>query len=449
MISRLSRWWKARRRVPQAAGPRAGDEHLLRAADSLRRLLEDPGIPPEVREALAADYAQIEAMLEKLERGDLHVSVFGRVSVGKSALLNALLGQPAFEVGVLHGTTRVSGIARVEEHTAAGVHLIDTPGIDEFGGEERERLAHEVAGRSDLVLFVVEGDLTQTELSALDALLGAQRPLLLVLNKADRYTEGERAALLRRLGEHARGRVPEANIVAAAALPAERRVLRVRPDGSEEESREPQPPDVTALRARMFEVLEAEGKTLAAMNAALFAGELADRVGERIAAARADIAARVIRSYCLGKGVAVALNPVPLADLVAAAGLDVALVTHLSKVYNLPLSRAEAGRLVATIAGAVAGLMAVVYGTHLMSSGLKTVTAGLSTALTAGVQGAAAWYATVVVGRAAEQYLRAGKSWGEGGPKQVLSEIVRSLDRDSILAEARAEIQARLRRTRS
>ncbi len=443
-MSRWSSWWRRLRRREQAP-ERDGDDHLLRAADSLRRLLDDPSIPAEVRESLAADYAQVEAMLDKLERGDLHVSVFGRVSVGKSALLNALLGHDAFEVGVLHGTTRVSGMARVEEHSAGGVHLIDTPGIDEFEGEAREALAFEVARRSDLLLFVVDGDLTQTELSALDTLLATQRPLLVVLNKSDRYTAGERQALLLRMVEHARGRVPADNIVAAAALPAPRLVVRADADGIEREEREARGPDIDALRTRMFEVLAAEGKTLAALNAALFAGDLADRVGERIAQARADIAARVIRSYCLGKGVAVALNPVPLADLVAAAGLDVAMVMHLSRVYNLPMTRAEAGRLVGSIAGAVAGLMAVVYGTHLMSTALKTVTVGLSTAITAGLQGAAAWYATVVVGRAAEQYFRAGKSWGDGGPKQVLKDIVEGLDRDSILAEARAEILSRLR----
>lgn len=445
MISKLSGWWRSFRRRPESKAP-DDDGHLLRAADSLRRLLDDPSIPPEVRESLAADYAQVEAMLDKLERGHLHVAVFGRVSVGKSALLNALLGRAVFEVGVLHGTTRVSGIAHVEERSEDGVHLIDTPGIDEFEGEAREALAYEVAARSDLLLFVAEGDLTQTELAALDTLLDTQRSLLLVLNKADRYTGSEIEALVNRLAIHARGRVPAENIVAVAALPGPRTVVRTEADGREHEAREPREPDVAALRTRMFEVLEAEGKTLAALNAALFAGALADRVGERIAAARADVAGRLIRSYCLGKGIAVALNPLPLADLVAAAGLDVALVMHLSKVYNLPMTRAEAGRLVASIAGAVAALMAVVYGTHLMSAALKTVTVGLSVAITAGIQGAAAWYATVVVGRAAEQYLRAGKSWGEAGPKAVLRDIVDSLDRESILAEARAEILARLRR---
>jgi GTPase len=65
--------------------------------------------------------------------------------------------------------------------------------------------------------------------------------------------------------------------------------------------------------------------------------------------------------------------------------------------------------------------------------------------LTAGAQGALAWYATLLVARAAERYLAAGKSWGEKGPKRVVREIVDSLDRDSVLREAREEILGRLR----
>src|SRR4051812_11764800 len=79
------------------ASPR-GDAHSVQAAESLRALLDDPHIPTAVRSSLAADFARLEAMLGKLERGELHIAVFGRVSVGKSALANALLGEDAFAV---------------------------------------------------------------------------------------------------------------------------------------------------------------------------------------------------------------------------------------------------------------------------------------------------------------------------------------------------------------
>ena len=64
--------------------------------------------------------------------------------------------------------------------------------------------------------------------------------------------------------------------------------------------------------------------------------------------------------------------------------------------------------------------------------------------LTAGAQGAVAYYSTYVVGRAAEAYLAAGCSWGVGGPKRVIREILDGIDRDSMLAQARQDILARI-----
>ncbi len=385
-------------------------------------------------------------MLDKLEHGHIHLAVFGRVSVGKSALLNALLGQNAFEVGVLHGTTAHASLLRWQEVAADGVHLIDTPGINELSGEQREKLAYEVAGRSDLVLFVVDSDMTSIEVDALRLLAATQRPLLLALNKADRYTDSQRAELRARLIEHARGCVQPENIVSVMALPAAERVLQVQSDGSERELARERGPDVNALRARILSILEAEGKTLAALNAALFAGKLSDEVGSRLTTLRRELAERVTHTYCLAKGLAVALNPVPIADLLAAAALDVALVMHLSRIYGLPLTRMEAGKLIATIAAQLAALMGAIWGVHLVASALKGASAGLSTLVTAGAQGALAWYATTLIAKAAERYLAAGKSWGEHGPKRVVQDIVDTLDRDSILREARGEILARLRR---
>jgi len=422
-----------------------GGAHSDQAAQSLRALLDDPQIPTAVRSGLAADFARLESMLGKLERGELHIAVFGRVSVGKSALANALLGEDAFTVGVLHGTTREAGQRRWQEVAGGGVHLIDTPGIDELDGEARERLAYDVAGVSDLVVFVVDGDMTQRERDALATLARTERPLLLALNKADRYGEDERERLLERLRERAAGLVRTDDVVAIAAQPAAQKRVRVAADGSEQAELVEQPPDLAALRTRLLAVLEREGRTLAALNASLFAGRVADQVGARIAEARRELAATVIRQYCIAKALAVALNPIPVADLLAAGALDAALVMHLGRVYGLPLTKTEAGTLIAVITAQLAALMGAIWGVHLVASALKGLSAGVSTVVTAGAQGALAWYATELVGRAAERYLVAGKSWGELGPKRVVADIVASLDRDSILREAREEILRRLR----
>ena len=445
---RLRGWIKPDPGYAATTPARSDTTGSTRVADSLRHLLDDPGIPASVRSELAADFSRLESMLARLERGELHVAVFGRVSTGKSALGNALLGRAAFQVGVLHGTTTEAEQATLDEARHDGLVLIDTPGINELDGEARERLAFEVAEISDLVVFVCDGDLTREELDALKTLAATQRPLLLALNKADRYGADDLTALLDHLRQRVAGLVRPDDVLAAAALPAAQRLIDVDARGNETVGERSPPPDVAALRERLLAIAAREGKTLSAINAGLYAGRLTDQVSARIAQTRQQVATRLIRHYCLAKGVAVALNPIPVADLLAAAGLDAAMVVQLSRVYGLPLTRAESGRLVAVISAQLAALMGAIWGMQLVASALKGMSAGLSVFVTAAAQGALGWYATVLIGRAAERYLVGGKSWGDAGAKRAVADIVASLDRDSILREARGEILKRLKSRR-
>ncbi|MDX9990397.1 MULTISPECIES: GTP-binding protein [Thiothrix] len=427
--------------------PTTGDTHLQLASASLRQLLEDARIPDTIRSTLSEDYAQVRAMLDKLEHGHLHIAVFGRVSVGKSSLLNALLGKTAFSVSVLHGETRSVNMQQWEEYADGGLFLIDTPGINEIDGEARERMAHEVASRTDLLLFVVDSDLTDVEFQALKIVAAAHRPILLVVNKADRYTEDEQRQLRSILRTRTQGVIAPENIVFTTAQASRQSVIFIDEDGTERDGIRERPLNVGALKARLWDIVEAEGKTLAALNASLFAGDLSNALGQRILAVKRELGAKTIRLYCLGKGIAVAFNPIPVADLVAAAMIDAGMVAHLSRLYGLSISRNEAGDLVRTVLAQMVLLMGTVWAVHLVSSALKLGSAGLSTVLTGAAQGAVAWYSTLVVGRVAEQWLANGKSWGDAGPKLTVQQILESLDRDSVLAEAREEILTYVRTT--
>ena len=440
----LPKWPWSKKQAAAEAGQDIGSDHLALARESLRELIDDARLPAGVRDALAHDYDAVQAMLDKLEHGYLHLAAFGRVSTGKSSLLNALVGGEAFSVSPLHGETRQSSMQAWDEVEAGGVFLIDTPGLDEAGGEKREAMAREVAGRSDLVIFVLDGDITETELLALRTVLTQGRPVLVALNKIDLFTSDEQASLLGSIRAKTKGIVDADHVVAVTAQPRPQVVIEVDANGDEIESERQREPDVEALRLKLWDILDAEGKTLAALNASLFASDLSDQVGRRILAARSELGEKLVRTYCVGKGIAVAFNPVPVADLFAAAFIDVGMVIHLSRVYDLPLSRREAGSLVKVIVAEAAALMGTVWALHFVSSALKVGTAGLSTIVTAGAQGAIAYYSTYVVGQVAAKYLGEGKSWGEGGPKHVVKQILDSLDRDTVLHDAKREIQARL-----
>jgi len=441
--SALSRW-RLTGRTDRSTDTDASVQHLLAANKNLATLLEDSSIPPSVRAELSAEFAEIERISQKLLNEEIHVAVFGRVGVGKSTLLNALLAKHAFTTSPLHGETRVEAREAWDLLQDGKVVLIDTPGIDELAGGEREELARKISKRADVILMVCEGDLTRLEHEALLELVKMGRSIVLVLNKSDRYNDEELHLLMERLRERTAEWLSPSSVVSVSAEPRAITVIRQDQAGNEREEKRQQEPDIGDLKHVLWELLEKDGKSLAALNAALFASDLDAEVARRIVAARKSVAERIIRSYCITKSLLVAVNPVPLADLLAAAGTDVAMVIHLGEVYGIRLSRREAARLLLTISAQLLALMSAYWGLNLVSSALKIASVGLSAALTATAQGALAWYATYLTGRMAQTWFAKGKSWGSSGPREVARKIIASLDRDALIRTARQDLASRL-----
>ena len=418
----------------------AAHKHLQIARDSITKLLEDNRLNAGAKARLGEDYRQLQRLLDKLERGNVHVAVFGRVSVGKSALLNALAGREVFETSVLHGHTKHSAETLWQSFDSGGVFLLDTPGIDEVNGAERAQIADEVARQADVILFVIDGDMTDIEHQALRSLYQPTQPIVLVLNKADQYDDRQVAALLGNLRQQLRDILPAEHIVAAAAMPEKTLAFIEMSDGSEQEQWIGGEPQVDALRNLLWQLLQEKGQSYAALNASVFAGRMSEKVGAEIVAARKEVAERIIRHYALFKAVGVAVNPLPAVDLLALAA-DSGMVLHLSKVYGIELTRHEAGKLIRTIALQTGLLMGTVYGVQVLSSVLKGLTGGLSTVLTAGAQAGVAFYGSYVIGKAAQQYFAQGESWGSSGAKAVIEQIMADLDKEALIDEAKSSVK--------
>ena len=122
---------------------------------------------------------------------EFHVVVFGTGSAGKTSLVSALLGREAGKSEAVMGTTQ-----RAENHTYAlegvegSLFLTDTPGLSEIGeaGSEREREARDLAARADLLIFVLDHDLTRTEYEPLSALVRQGKRSIVFFNKTDRFS---------------------------------------------------------------------------------------------------------------------------------------------------------------------------------------------------------------------------------------------------------------------
>ena len=123
----------------------------------------------------------------RILREGLSLLILGRPNVGKSSLMNALLGEARAIVTPIPGTTRDT----LEENLVlAGVplRLIDSAGVrDTEDVVEREgvRRAREKASAADLVLLVVDGSESFTEEDRLAMSLCQPETTLAVVNKSD------------------------------------------------------------------------------------------------------------------------------------------------------------------------------------------------------------------------------------------------------------------------
>ncbi|MGY8794499.1 MAG: GTPase, partial [Woeseiales bacterium] len=115
VFDKLPGWPWSRKKTPVDVVADGGSDHLNLARESLRELIDDSRLPAGIRESLAHDYDAVEGMLDKLQHGHLHIAVFGRVSTGKSSLLNALIGEQRFAVSPLHGETKKSSMQQWSE----------------------------------------------------------------------------------------------------------------------------------------------------------------------------------------------------------------------------------------------------------------------------------------------------------------------------------------------
>jgi len=88
-----------------------------------------------------------------------HIGIFGRRNVGKSSLINALVGQEVAIVSDIPGTTTDPVFKPIELLPFGPVVLIDTAGLDDEGflGELRKKKSLEILNRCDVALLVWDG----------------------------------------------------------------------------------------------------------------------------------------------------------------------------------------------------------------------------------------------------------------------------------------------------
>lgn len=227
---------RAIRELQLFLGGGEGEDYAGRLA-RLAGTTEDPALLPTLERVIRAHglvefRALLASILERMEERSFHVAVFGRVSSGKSSLLNALLGADVLPVGVTPvtavptrvrsgrpasvrvryatGATETIGLAALADLASEegnpgnakrvsrlelvypvpslpeGVELVDTPGIGSLATSGAAE-AFAYLPRTDLALLLVDvgSSIGSDELGLLRLFKDAAIPVEVLLSKAD------------------------------------------------------------------------------------------------------------------------------------------------------------------------------------------------------------------------------------------------------------------------
>ncbi len=167
-----------------------------------------------------------------------YVALIGRPNVGKSTLLNQLLGQKLAITSHKPQTTRhrILGIKTTDE---GQILYVDTPGIHQRGAKAMNRYLNRTAKTSlmdvDVLLFVVQAlQWTEEDAAVLEAVRRSGVPAIAVVNKVD--TVKQREQLLPYLAElaerhHFAAIVPLSARDGTNCGPLEAEVLKLLPEG--------------------------------------------------------------------------------------------------------------------------------------------------------------------------------------------------------------------------
>lgn len=175
----------------------AVEQLILDATASLEASLDYPEeLEEEVRDNLPDTLAAIKQALEQLQqlarrgkivKSGINVAIIGEPNVGKSSLLNAILGRERAIVTDIAGTTRDTLQERVERN-GIFINFIDTAGIRNTDDKVEQigvDMALSAAQNADVIVFmqVASEKATQSSQNLIDKF--NEKPIIKVYNKAD------------------------------------------------------------------------------------------------------------------------------------------------------------------------------------------------------------------------------------------------------------------------
>jgi len=248
--------------------------------------------------------------LLRLKEKKIRIGAYGKSGVGKSSVLNSLLKKDIFKTDIINGTTREiqAEELNIKDQTLNSIELLDSPGFD-FCDIKFPDKVYSFINRSDIILFIVSGDLNRNELSEISSFIKDGKKIIITLNKIDLFNKIE----LKEIIENIKFKLPK-DLNIPIIINYENH-----------------------LNNYMTKIINQHGEIFLTLNSLQSADKLFLMIKEQRLKRRQKLAQSTIGKFSTIKASAVALNPFIWFDVAGSVALDTALISELSKIFGLNL----------------------------------------------------------------------------------------------------------------
>jgi len=248
--------------------------------------------------------------LVRLKEKKIRIGAYGKSGVGKSSVLNSLLKKDIFKTDIINGSTREIQTEEwvFKEQSLNSIELLDFPGFDFCNIKFPDKI-HSCINHSDLILFIISGDINRNELREINSLIKDGKKIIIILNKIDLFKKNE----LKEVIQNIKSKLPkDLNIPIIMNYEIH-------------------------LRNYITKTINQDGELFLTLSSLQLADKLFLKIKEQRLKRKQKLAQSTIGKFSTIKASAVALNPLILFDIAGSFALDTALISELSKIYDLNL----------------------------------------------------------------------------------------------------------------
>ena len=256
------------------------------------------------------DIISFNQQLIRFKEKKIRISAYGKSGTGKSSVLNSLLKKDIFKTEVINGSTREIQTEELalKDQMLNSIEFLDSPGFDFCNIKFPEKI-YSCIKHSDLILFIVSGDINRNELSEINAFIKDGKKIILILNKIDLFKKNE----LKEVIENIKFKLPKDSNIPI--------ILNHKNN----------------LNHYITKIINRHGEILLTLNSLHLADKLFMQIKEQRLRRRQKLAQSTIGKFSTIKASAVALNPFIFFDVAGSFALDTALIGELIKIYDLNL----------------------------------------------------------------------------------------------------------------